>query len=129
MTDFLLSLLAQSPLMKFVYAYVAFNVLWMVRLTLGFIFLAKLRDRVGEDSWWFKAPAYVFAVGDWIFNWEMSLLFWKRYKNYWIPDLPAVWNEVITYRMKRYIAEGSGLKYRFALIVKKILNKFDPGHI
>lgn len=76
-------------------------------------------DKHGKGSIIFKVPAILFFILDILYNYYITPFFW---------DLPDVWDETVTNRMKRYKLKWKGWKFHFSTAICNILNKFDPGH-
>lgn len=108
-------------------AFIYFNISFFVRMVLIFTVMMKYYHWVNKDGLlWkitkypFKAIALVIFVLDILYNWVMTI---------WMLDLPAVWDETVSYRMSRYIKAENGFRLAFAKLMRKILNYSDPGHI
>ena len=72
-----------------------------------------------------KYPAYAvvysFIVADVFYNWLLSLPFW---------ELPKDWKETTSMRLARYAGDITDPYRRgVALILGRMLNIIDPGHI
>jgi hypothetical protein len=80
--------------------------------------------KVTEYPW--KAIAAVFFVLDILYNYVMTI---------WMLDVPATWDEPVSYRMDRYIAQykdSNNLlnkwRYGFAKGLCTVLSYSDPKH-
>ena len=108
-------------------AFIYFNISFFVRMIVIFTLMMKYFHWVDKDGllwkiteWPWKAVAAIFFVLDILYNWVMSI---------WMLDLPAAWDETVSYRMSRYIKTESGFRLAFAKLMRKVLNFSDPGHI
>ena len=110
----------------------AFHLSFFVRMLLIFTAMMLFYNRVDKDGlvwkvaeWPWKAVAAIFFVVDIIYNHYSTLYFF---------DKAAAWDETFSYRMKRYITLKPDTpinkwRYYFAVVMQKILNFSDSGHI
>lgn len=97
-----------------------FYILWV--LYLGVMNLKRVHDTVGltGPAKWLGMPlVFVAILWDWLCNWTAATILFLQ--------LPATWSELVTGRLKRYKAEGSGWRYKIAVWFALILDAFDPS--
>jgi len=111
--------------------FIYLNVSFVIRMVIIFTIMMKYYNWVIEQDtkfkiilwniteWPFKAFAAIFFVLDIMYNWVMSLYSF---------ELPSVWDETVSNRLKRWI-KMDGVKKSFARLMQRILNFSDPGHI
>lgn len=104
-----------------VLAYYKYALIGIGYLFFAFVFVMFLKRKYEDTA---IDPFLRIIVGlpaiafDWIMNWFLSGVFW---------DWPGKWNELVTGRLKRYIKQGQGTRYRFSKRVCDILDRFDPS--
>lgn len=107
--------------------FIILNVSFIIRMLVIFTLMMKYYHwREGKLTWVEKIPYAIFYVVDILYNWFSTIYF---------LDLPAKWDETITYRCKRYVKIElttnpiTWLRYYFAKTIQYITNLSDPGHV